>query len=166
MRGPDSRLQLAKRRNQRKQALPAFVEGLRSVVGLGLDIESRLLSLEDSADYEQRLQGKFEQLRLVSALEEVKTRDISRFSEEVTRFFHQSEHELFAVFLCHWLQVGGIKLTGRELLRCHTSLLDWDGDTVLGGADDLGKVFLFDVTREESGGTRYEVAHWTATPQA
>ncbi|MCP1674017.1 hypothetical protein J2T57_001116 [Natronocella acetinitrilica] len=57
MRGPDSRLQLAKRRNQRKQALPAFVEGLRSVVGLGLDIESRLLSLEDSADYEQRLQG-------------------------------------------------------------------------------------------------------------
>lgn len=156
----ESRLRLARSQNRRKQALPAFAEGLRRVVRSVVDVESRLLPMPASADFERRLNAKLDELRSASALEEIKTSDKSRVGAAIENFFEQADEDEYAVFLSHWMHVGAVRLAGRELLNGLAALLEWDGDTVLGGTNDLRAIFLLDLSIDRDKPARYEFTYW------
>ncbi|MCP3994866.1 MAG: hypothetical protein GY722_07360 [bacterium] len=156
------RLEAAKRRNQRRLALPEVSEGVRQALGSTIDVELRLMDLEESASFEQAFHTRLDEVRGTNALEVTRTRDRGRLREEVQRAFAASPELEYLVLLCRWRQVGALRLTGQELESGLLSLLEWDGDTVYGGTMNLDTVFLFDVTRGDAQTNTYEVLHWTA----
>ena len=158
------RLEAAKRRNQRRLALPKMNEGVRQALGSRVDVELRLMGLEESASFEEAFNARLDEVRGTNSLEVTRTRDLGRLQEEVQRAFAASPGLEYLVLLCRWRQVGALRLTGQELESGLLSLLEWDGDTVYGGTRKLDIVFLFDVTRGDAQTNTYEALYWTASP--
>lgn len=154
----ESRLGSAKRRNQRRLALPTFCSGVRGAMGSGFDIEERLLDLEESAEFSDAFQRKLQELQWARSLESTRTKHHDRFQEEVSRAFSLSRGREFLTILGNWERVGAFRVSGKELESGLLPLLAFDGDTVYGGTRELDSLFLFDMTRNLE--VIYEALHW------
>ena len=159
--GDDGReAEIARLRFRQRLVLSDFLAGLRQALGQEIDLERRLLGAKESVNFDVELNAKFEELRWGRVLETVCTRSRARAREEVQRVFSEWRELDLLVLFCNWKQAGAVRLCGEELGSSLMALLEWDGDTVLGGTQDLDAVFLFDLTRDEGGPEIYEAAYW------
>jgi hypothetical protein len=151
-------LQAAIRRNRRRLALPAFVQGVRRTLGDDFDVEGRLVDLATTAALEGLFGAGLVTLRERELGEGVRTSDATRVGIEARRFVSGHESAELIVLASHWTHVGALRLTSAELAAGAAALLAWDGDTIFGGTEDRRAVFLFDV-RCDDGVERYEILH-------